>query len=73
MEFDRTEFKGHQEFIDDAKTCLKAALLVAGEEEQSIREYNLRLMPLVYGSVKRDFALAYASFRIVSERLLSKL
>lgn len=73
VEFDRTEFKGHQAFADDAQACLSAALMAAAEEEQTIREYNLRLMPLVYGNVKPEFSLAYASFKSVSEKLLGTL
>lgn len=73
VEFDRAEFKGHQAFTDDAQACLTTALRAAANEEQTIREYNLRLIPLVYGNVRPDFASAYASFATVSEKLLAVL
>lgn len=73
VEVDRQEFKGHQQFTDNARACLSSALDAAEQEEQTIREYNLRLMPLVYGNIRPDFASAYASFKLVSELLLKNI
>lgn len=73
VEVDRAEFKGYQAFIDDPKACLLRALAAAENEEQTVNEYGTRLLPLVYGSVKPDFATAFASFKTVSQNLLNRL
>ncbi len=73
VEFDREEFKGYQAFIDDPKACLLSALAAAENEEQTVNEYDTRLLPLVYGAVKPNFATAFASFKTVSQNLLNRL
>jgi hypothetical protein len=58
---------------DDPKGVLRAALVLAESEQQTITEYNTNLLPLIYGNAKPSFAEAFVSFKIVAEELISAL
>ena len=73
VEFDRTEFGSDKAFADSPKACLLGALAAAEHEKQTATEYDVQLLPLVYGQMRPDFATAFATFKRVSLALLDTL
>lgn len=73
VELDRTEFQDHEAFVTDAKSCLERSLLMAEHEEQTFREYNSRLIPLIYGAVRPEFASAFSAFKQAGAMFLDTL
>lgn len=71
--FDAGEFPRHRAFGQNPKACLLGALLAAETEFQTIAEYQMRLIPLVYGSAKPGFADAFQVFKSCSQTLLDTL
>jgi predicted nucleotidyltransferase component of viral defense system len=71
--FDAREFDRHEAFGLNPKACLLGALLAAETESQTIDEYQKRLMPLVYGSIKPGFDEAFQVFKSCSRTLLDTL
>lgn len=73
VQFDVEEFSQHQEFVQNPKQCLLSALYAAEFEEQTINEYQTRLLPLIYGAVRPNFSEAFAEFKKCSEILIGTL
>ncbi|MGN6808307.1 MAG: nucleotidyl transferase AbiEii/AbiGii toxin family protein [Trinickia sp.] len=73
VEFDRKEFRIHDEFVRDPKRCLMAALRVAESEEKTRHEYQDVLMPLIYGSTRPTFVEAFSVFKPAALALLHAL
>lgn len=73
VDLDRTEFNDHEAFFVDAKGCLEWSLFMAEYEEQTLREYNSRLLPLIYGAVRPDFASAFSAFKQAGTMFLGTL
>jgi hypothetical protein len=71
--YDVVEFGRHEEFAKNPKACLLGALTVAETEEQTMAEYRTRLMPLVYGRARPNFAEAFQAFKTCSLVLLDTL
>lgn len=71
--YDVQEFNRHEAFCQDPKACLLQALAVAETEAQTIREYQTRLRPLVYGSTRPGFEEAYPVFKTCALALLETL
>lgn len=73
VDFDRTEFNLHEVFVEDPKRCMMVALTVAEAEEQTPREYQDVLMPLIYGATRPTFDEAFSVFKSAASRLLETL
>lgn len=73
VEFDIVEFSQHQEFVDDPRQCLLSALEKAELEEQTITEYETKLLPLIHGAVRPSFSEAFAVFKSCSKNLIDTL
>ncbi|CBJ39702.1 conserved hypothethical protein (plasmid) [Ralstonia solanacearum CMR15] len=71
--YDTEEFKRHENFVKDPKACLLNALTVCENEAQTLKEYQNRLMPLVYGNVQPEFQVAFAVFKACALELLGTL
>lgn len=71
--YDAVEFDRHEAFGNNPKACLLGALIAAETEEQTISEYQTRLMPLIYGSIKPSFEEAFQVFKSCSLALLDTL
>ncbi|SFT82903.1 nucleotidyl transferase AbiEii/AbiGii toxin family protein [Paraburkholderia aspalathi] len=71
--FDVEEFPNHAEFAADPKKCMAQALTVAETEAQTRSEYDVRLQPLIYGSIRPNFDEAFAVFKATAEKLLATL
>lgn len=71
--YDVKEFKRHEAFANNPKACLLGALAAAESEQQTKSEYVKRLMPLVYGSTKPGFEVAFQAFKTCSRTLLDTL
>lgn len=73
VEYDTYEFRRHEAFAKDPKACLLDALVAAESEEQTLHEYQSRLIPLIYGGVKPEFNEAFQAFKACSLTLLETL
>ena len=61
------------EFAQDAHTVLLNSLEAAEQDTQVKREYQNNLLPLIYGSVKPNFEVAFRDFKQTSQYLLDSL
>lgn len=69
---DVAEFgKQQPDFAENPAAVLQRALAQTRADAQTRSEYELNLLPLVYGSFKPHFDEAFASFEIVARRLLA--
>ena len=73
VEYDRDEFRHHVSFVDDPKQCMAATLATAETEEQTKREYDQVLLPLIYGATRPSFTEAFAVFKSAASKLLATL
>lgn len=73
VQFDVKEFSQHQEFVQNPRECLLSALSRAEFDEQTINEYETRLLPLIHGVVRPNFSDAFAVFKRSSEALICTL
>ncbi|MFP3612878.1 nucleotidyl transferase AbiEii/AbiGii toxin family protein [Paraburkholderia sp. SIMBA_050] len=73
VEYDRREFHRHASFVENPKQCMTASLTTAETEEQTRREYQHVLLPLIYGTVRPTFEEAFAVFKQASTKLLAAL
>ncbi|TCG08600.1 hypothetical protein BZM27_11050 [Paraburkholderia steynii] len=73
VQFDRQEFLLHEAFVNDPKQCMVAALAVAESEEQTHKEYQDVLMPLIYGATRPTFGEAFSVFKSAASTLLGTL
>lgn len=74
LQGDIEEF-GYQDpaFVRDPKAVMSQALAAMRADQQTRREYDTVLLPLIYGRVKPPFVEAMASFEQVAWRLLDKI
>ena len=71
MNYDVSEFGIQYPAFAEATVKVLSEALVQAEVDVTIhREYELRLLPLIFGSVRPTFPVAYATFRYCSETLL---
>ena len=73
VEYDRGEFHHHTAFVEDPKQSMATALAAAETEEQTKREYEQVLLPLVYGAMRPTFGEAFAVFKATALKLLATL
>jgi predicted nucleotidyltransferase component of viral defense system len=73
VEYDRGEFHHHTAFVEDPKQSMATALAAAETEEQTKREYEQVLLPLVYGAMRPTFGEAFAVFKSTALKLLATL
>ena len=71
--FDANEFKHDVAFVKNPKDCLSKALETAETDAQTIKEYQTRLIPLIYGDIKPGFTEAFAVFKSSSQALIATL
>jgi predicted nucleotidyltransferase component of viral defense system len=70
---DVQEFRHHPAFVQNPRICLSDALYAAEADDQTIHEYQTKLLPLIYGPVKPGFAEAFKTFKTTARSLLSVL
>lgn len=71
--FDVAEFKKHPEFSSNPMKCMTEALYLAETEIQTRIEFQSKLQPLIYGSVRPDFEEAFKIFKATAQQLLASL
>ncbi|NPT43560.1 hypothetical protein GNZ12_20055 [Paraburkholderia sp. 1N] len=69
VEFDRGEFHHHTAFVGNPKQ----SLATAETEEQTKRDYDQVLLPLVYGATRLTFREVFAVFKSMALKLLATL
>jgi predicted nucleotidyltransferase component of viral defense system len=70
---DADMFTQHAAFVENPRKCLLAALKAIEVNEQIAREYQTKLMPLIYGTNKPNFPAAFQVFERCTQQLLSTL
>jgi predicted nucleotidyltransferase component of viral defense system len=72
-EQDAKIFSQHTEFAQNPRACLLAALASAEIDTQIQREYQTRLLPLIYGANRPSFSVAFLTFKQSAELLIETL
>jgi len=74
VQFDGVEFgRQYPAFADDPKAVMLGALDQIAWDDRVRGQYDTRLMPLIFGSVRPGFDEVYAAFRRYAERLICTL
>jgi len=74
VRFDGIEFgRQYPAFADDPKSVMQCALNQIASDDIVRGQYDSRLMPLIFGSVRPGFDEVYAAFRRYAERLIYTL
>jgi len=74
VETDAVEFgRQYPAFVTNPKTTLIQTLLRMETDEQLIKNYSERLLPLIYGKAAPDYVEAFRQFKFISEKLIARL
>lgn len=73
VNFDIDEFPRHADFAASPRECMTKTLAIVETEEQTKQEYDGRLEPLIYGSMRPRFDEAFAVFKATAKQLLTTL
>ncbi len=73
VQFDADEFSQHSEFVQNPRKCLLEALTMCETDEQTKIEYQTKLVPLIYGVNRPNFAEAFKVFKQCSQTLINTL
>lgn len=72
LEEDKTRYGNqHQEFVDDPRNELKLGLEELETNEEFRKRFNAFVAPMVYNTEPHDFDTCFASFKGISEQLIS--
>lgn len=73
VELDANTFTQHAAFVENPRDSMLEALKAAESNDQIAREYQAKLIPLIYGTNKPNFTEAFKVFNRSAQQLIASL